>query len=147
MTDPSRPDPTADSLINAKADASVIAAGLELAGWRLAAVEIDTVANTGRVELVSFAGRVVTLDVRHGKGTVTREQREVRTTTVGRRGDRAPVVRIVHTFLGRSRVDGVRSGLRVVANYIEDNAPDGRLTRGAARVLLAPLLSMETSHV
>lgn len=120
--------------------APAVVRDLELVGWRLAAVEIDTVANTARVELVSSAGRVVTLDVRNGKGTVTREQREVRTTTVGRRGDRTVVERVGHTFLGRSPVEGVRSGLRTVARYIADNAPGGRLNRETARALLAPLL-------
>lgn len=126
--------------ITTKTDSAAIVRGLELAGWTLAAVEIDTIANTGRVELVSFDGRVVTLDVRGGKGTVTREQRVSRTETVGRRGDRMPVERIGHSFIGRTRVAGVRDGLRTVANYIADNAPAGALPRSSVRRLLAPLL-------
>lgn len=125
-----------------KTDHSAIVRGLELAGWTLAAVEIDTIANTGRVELVSFDGRVVTLDVRGGKGTVTREQRVSRTETVGRRGDRMPVERAGHAFLGRTPVIGVRQGLRVVADYIAANAPAGVLPRASVRGLLAPLLEV-----
>lgn len=127
-------------LSNGSDRSASIVRGLELAGWTLVSMEVDAIANTGRVEVVSFDGRVVTLDVRGGKGTVTREQRTYRTETVGRRGDRMPVERVGHSFLGRTAVAGVRSGLRMVADYIADNAPAGALPRSSARALLAPLL-------
>lgn len=113
---------------------------LESAGWRLRAVEIDTHRATARVELVRADGLLVTLDARDGRASITREMTDREVVAVGRRGDRSRAERLHMRFVGRSRHEGVRSALRSLCNYVEDNAPVGKLPRSSVRALFAPLM-------
>ena len=81
----------------------VVQAGLARLGWTLVSVEIDLSREMARIE------------VRHGDLRVT-------VKTVGRRGDqfRAEVVKT--RFVGRTRHQGTRSGIRWLADYIAANA-------------------------
>lgn len=97
---------------------------LHRAGWQVNGVEVDLVRATARVELQSYDGRLVTLDARNGRATLTREQVERSNVTVGRRGDRCRVERLQTRFLGRDLVGlGMRSGLRALCRYLADNSP------------------------
>jgi hypothetical protein len=108
---------------------------LAYSGWELKSVEIDQVNARARIE-VSRAGRHVILDVRQGAASVSRESWDVEQTTVGRRGDRSVVDRVVPRFLGRERFDDVRSALRYFADYVDGNG-NGRLVgREAFQLLL-----------
>lgn len=110
---------------------------LERAGWMLKNADIDLVNNRARIE-VARGSRYVTLDVRNGQASVTREEMDQREIAVGRRGDRARVTRIEPRLLGRERfpVGGVRNALRFFADYIDQNG-SGELVGGEAfRALL-----------
>ena len=136
MSDLAHPDATATLPRSAR----LAAAALELLGYRLLAVEIDVDAGRARVEVKRHDGYMLTLDVRGGAGTITREWVRERVETVGRRGDRFRA-RTLHTeFLGRTRVcDGPRSALRSFANAIGDNsAIASRIDARAAVALLLP---------
>ena len=113
---------------------------LEQAGWRLTSAEIDTHASTARIE-IKGGDRLITLDARNGRATLTREIVRIDTVRVGRRGDTCRVDRLHTTFLGRSRYDGLRSAMRGLANYLADNAPIAALPISDTRRLLAPLLT------
>lgn len=109
------------------------AAALHRAGYRLLAVEIDVDAGRARVEVRRHDGYTLTLDVRHGAGTITREMMRRETVAVGRRGDRFLAARLSMHFLGRTRViGGVRAALRAFADTIGDNATNG--IRGAVEI-------------
>lgn len=112
-------------------------ATIERAGWELKTAEIDLSNMRARIE-VERDGRYVTLDVQHGKASVTREQMDREHVTVGRRGDRSVVTRIRHRFLGREKflVGGVRSALRYFANYIDENGNGQLAGRQAFSLLL-----------
>ena len=97
-------------------------AGLERLGWSILNIDINLANETARIELRA-GSRLVTFDGQRGRSSITRESVEVETVTVGRRGDRCRVDRIRTRFLGRTKVPGVRFGLRVLCNYIADNAP------------------------
>lgn len=116
-----------------------IQAGLATIGWDLRSAEIDVGAGTARIEL-RRAALMVTFDARNGSASTTRENAEVETEAIGRRGDRFLAERIHMRFLGRDRHTGLRSGLRSLANYVADNAVGGgdRIeTRNIFRVLLS----------
>ena len=107
---------------------SGIAAALERTGYRLLAVEIDVDAGWARVEVRRHDGYTLTLDIRHGTGTITREMLRRETVAVGRRGDRLLADRLSMKFLGRTRViGGARAALRAFADTISDNATASRL--------------------
>lgn len=107
---------------------------LACSGWELKNVEIDMVGRVARIE-VSRGGRHVTFDVRHGKATVSRELWDIEQSTVGRRGDRSVVERIVPYFLGRAHFESVQSALRYFADYIDNNG-NGQLVGMSAFQLL-----------
>jgi hypothetical protein len=114
---------------------------IESIGYRLLAVEIDTELGRARVEVRRQDGYTLTLDVRNGVGTITRERARVESIAVGRRGDRFLADRIRMEFLGRSRViGGARAALRAFANVIAENSSSaGQLAaRNAIRLLLSP---------
>ncbi len=117
--------------VSALAPSTALALGrarlaLAYSGWELKSVEIDMVGRTARIE-VSRGGRHVTLDVRQGKASVSRELWNIEQSTVGRRGDRSVVERIVPYFLGRARFESVQSAIRYFADYIDGNG-NGQLT-------------------
>lgn len=100
-----------------------LVATLERLGWRLAAAEVNLVANTARVELQRADGLVVTLDARNGRASITRERVRTVTEHCGRRGDRYRAETLHTEFIGRTRhPDGIRSAMRSLCNYVEDNA-------------------------
>lgn len=101
-----------------------IAAALDRMGYRLLAVEIDVDAAQARMEVRRHDGYTLTLDVRRGVGTITREMLRRETVAVGRRGDRSCVDRLSMQFLGRTRVrDGAQAALHSFADMISANAP------------------------
>lgn len=111
---------------------------LSLAGWSLTRVEANTETGRLRVWARRDDGREVTLDARPGRATLTCEQAGSEIVPVGRRGDRALVRRLTSTFLGRHVVgEGVRSGLRGLARYLDDNATTPALVGRAALALIA----------
>lgn len=118
--------------------AQVLTAALGRIGWECVQADIDLVADTARVCFRSHTGRVLTLDADgFGRVTITREQREVESVLVGRRGDRMPIERLTTRFLGRDRCLGIRSGMRAMAHYLADNASVSRkLTRAPLAALL-----------
>lgn len=137
MTEPVVIDGWTSALVT-KPSEHTLTHALERMGWRCIEASIDLCAQTARVSCVSFTGRRVTL-VADGIGrcSVTREQYGTETVAVGRRGDRARVERATVMFLGRERFDGIRSGLRHLADYIGDNSPLGRqFARQPFRALL-----------
>lgn len=117
--------------------------GLQNLGWQLTSVEIDLDTETCRVELRS-GNRLVTLDARPGSASITREAIEHVQATVGRRGDRMPVTRIVPRFIGRTRCDGMRSGFRALASYVADNS-SVLLAHSDVRNLFRPLLASSSA--
>jgi len=122
---------------------------LERAGWTILSANIDLTRETARLELRSSEGRVVTLDCRSGKATITREQAEERTVVVGRRGDRFPARAVGHRFLGRERFpSGVRTALRYLSHYLVENAPlvAGKMhARDGLRLLLGGPIATESA--
>lgn len=113
---------------------------LENAGWGILSIEIDLTREIARIELKSHAGRLVTFDARNGKATITTEQLCFETEGVGRRGDRFLADRVRVRFVGRQRCGfGVRSGLKLFAEYLAENSPAQLVTadaRNAMRCLL-----------
>jgi hypothetical protein len=106
-------------------DPRTLSAVLDRVSYRLLAVEIDVDAGRARVEVRRHDGYTLTLDVRNGEGTITRERLRRETIAVGRRGDRYRAERLSMSFLGRTRVTGgARAALRAYADVIGDNAPD-----------------------
>jgi len=121
-----------------------VAAALDRMGYRLLAVEICIDTGRARVEVRRHDGYTLTLDVRHGAGSITREMLRRETVAVGRRGDRFFAERLSMQFIGRTRViGGARAALRAFADTIGDNATAAsRLSaRDAIRMLLAPKLA------
>jgi len=111
---------------------------LERLGWSLTSAEVDLVTNTARIELRRVDGLLVTLDARNGTVSITRERVRVEVKRMGRDRYRAEVLRT--DFLGRTRHEGIRSGLRALANYVEDNATTAA-PRFTARPAFAALLA------
>lgn len=110
-------------------DRMTLAAGaLERLGWMSSPVSLTRAA----LELGRETLRVV-LDARNGRVVLERE-------IVRRRA--AGNVRRTHgqiwdrELLGRSRAEGVRHGLRMVANYIQDNGAPQLEARAAVALLL-----------
>lgn len=56
------------------------------------------------------------------------------------RGDAYRAERMHVEFLGRSRHEGVRSAMRSLANYVEDNASTPKALPGAARAAFRAML-------
>lgn len=120
---------------------------LERSGWSLLSCELDMHRQTARVELKRVDGRLVTLDARNGKATLTREQLGTRRVLVGagglesRRGG-LPSDRIHVTFLGRDACLGARHGLKKLCQYLCDNAAAPHaLPASQWRALMAPMMS------
>lgn len=106
-------------------------------GWAIEAVEIDLVHGRVRMELLSTEGRLVTLDAREGSASITRERVERYVVAVGRRGDRSRAECVRVTFLGRTKLTcGARSALRVLCDYLADNAPVPQIDASAARAAM-----------
>jgi hypothetical protein len=129
------------TLVRIEARAAAALAGM---GYRLLAVEIDVDAKRARVEVRRHDGYTLTLDVRRGAGTITREMLRHETVTVGRRGDRFLADRLSMKFLGRTRVSGEAwAALHAFADAIGDNATANTLNaRDAIGRLLAPTLEL-----
>lgn len=113
---------------------------LERLGWSIASAEVDLVTNTARIELRRVDGLLVTLDARNGNVSITRERVRVEVEVTGRRGDRCRSEVLRTEFLGRTRHEGIRSALRSLANYVEDNATT-TTPRFTARPAFAALLA------
>lgn len=120
--------------------ASRAAVALDRLGWILLAADFNLSSGALRVELRRNDGLMVTLDRdASGRASLTRERVVHYVTTIGRRGDRSPVDRIRHEFIGRERVHGgPRDALRALSNYVGDNAvaPDRHLGRAAVALLV-----------
>jgi hypothetical protein len=100
---------------------------LERMGYQLLAVEIDGGVKQARMEVRRHDGYTLTLDVRHGTGTITRERLRRETIATGRRGNRFLADRLAMQFLGRTRVPGdAQTALRAFADMINDNATAAR---------------------
>jgi hypothetical protein len=97
---------------------------LSLIGWRVQNAEIDLVAGRVVVELHRYDGRWAHLVVDSlGRATIERWQRVSVVTRWGRKGPECDGFR--DDFLGRSRCEGPRDGLRVLARYVADNPSPG----------------------
>jgi len=110
-------------------------------GWEIRVADVNLAAETVRLTLASTCGRLVTLDARGGKASVTREQTERYTASTGRRGDKAIVERVRTRLLGRTKFDcGARTAMRMFANYLADNSPVAQVeaadARNAVRLLM-----------
>lgn len=106
---------------------------LERLGWEVLSCELDLTRETFRLELARGELHVL-LDARNGRVVLERELVVLRAPdnvrhTHGQLWDRQ--------FLGRSRPEGVRHGLRMVANYIRDNGASQLEARAAVALLLA----------
>jgi hypothetical protein len=112
-------------------------------GYRLLAVEIAVDAGLARMEVRRHDGYTLTLDVRHGTGTIIREVQRCETAAVGRRGDRFLADRLSMRFLGRTRVIGAQEALHAFAETISDNAATAN--RLNARNAIGMLLEGVTS--
>lgn len=128
---------SAQALATADAKLRHVQRSLEALGWTILCADIDLTRETGRVEL-RRENRLVTLDARNGKASLTRELIGIDTRRVGRRGDIQIVERIQMHLLGRDYCGtGLQSGMRALANYIADNSDVSRLeSRNAIRGLL-----------
>lgn len=122
---------------------ATLSAGLESAGWRILALELDISRETARVEVRRADGLNVTFDARNGRASITREMIEVESVRVGRRGDVARVERLRPRFVGRASGMGVRQGLRALCDYLADNAVCA-LPAGDVRNLFRPLMDGAT---
>lgn len=118
---------------------SALALGLEAAGWRVLALELDLSRETVRIEVRRADGLNVVFDARNGRASLTREVIETEAVRVGRRGDVARVERLRPRFVGRVSRLGVRQGLRVFCDYLADNTSVA-LPSGAVRNMLRPLM-------
>lgn len=118
-------------------------AGFERAGWDLREVDVDLVTGRMVVRIHRFDGRWLYLAARADGGATL--ERWHRTATV-KRAFGAPNGAQFDTFddqfLGRSRAEGIRSGLRSLSTYIAENPCPGRpaLTVPEVRGLLSVLL-------
>ena len=100
-----------------------LAKGLERHGWDLRNLDIDLVAGRAVVELHRFDGRWVYLDARvDGSTSIERWQRR-QVVTRYRGGPECDGFE--DQFLGRTKAEGPRSGLRVLCNYLADNPMPG----------------------
>lgn len=104
-----------------------IALVLERIGWRLVHLDLDLSQETGCMAIRRESLEVTLAADNLGRGSITRELVERVTHVIGRRGDRFRAERFRTTFLGRTRVAGLRSGLRVLCNYIADNSEADRI--------------------
>lgn len=105
---------------------------LERLGWDVLSCEVDLVHETFRLEVKREALHVV-LDARNGRVLLEREavrQRQARNArhTHGQIWDRE--------LLGRCRPEGLRHGLRMLANYIQDHGAPRLEARAAVALLL-----------
>lgn len=107
-------------------------------GWQLLSVDIDIDREAARIELKRGDLHVM-LDARHGRASLTREIHDRRQQRIGRKGDITVVERIEPRLLGRTRCDGLRSGLRTLSHYVADNAAVA-IGHDQARELFRPLL-------
>jgi hypothetical protein len=133
----------APALPGAAPSLPALARAFEIAGWDLRVVDVDLVAGRLVVEIHRFDGRWLYLAARADGGATL--ERWHRTATV-KRAFGAPNGAQFDTFddqfLGRSRAEGIRSGLRSLSTYIAENPCPGRtaLPVSTVRALLAPLL-------
>ena len=119
-----------------------LACGLQRIGWEIREVDIDTVAGRAVVRLHRFDGRWLHLaadDI--GRASLERWQRDA---IVYRYRGGPQCDGHEDRFLGRSRHEGLRSGLRSLCTYIADNPAPGfpSLTSADVRRLVAPLLTL-----
>ncbi len=130
------PTPTEDRPTIAPAAHEALAIALHRLGWRLYDLSIDLPAGAARLTMNTAEGLYVTLDAHDGRATVTRER--VRHTERARSGLRYTAGWDAH-LIGRTHHEGIRSALRAVADYAQENAPrKATLTaRAAFRSLLA----------
>lgn len=114
------------------------------AGWDLKAIEIDLVAGHARIEVAGLNGRYLIFDAdRHDRASLTVESHGFDQVKVGRRGDVSIVSRWKCELLWRHKYPGVRSGLRLLCNYLEDNAPvSGVLSRYDVRRLVVSIVTL-----
>lgn len=107
-------------------------AALERLGWELRACDVDLTRETLRIEIRRGELHVM-LDARNGRVLLEREI--VLEVPAGLRQGRycQPWAR---QLLGRSRAEGVRHGLRMMAEYIHDNGAPQLEARAAVALLL-----------
>ena len=96
---------------------------LQRHGWDIRTVEIDLIAERAIVEIHRFDGRWVYLAGK-AQGSVNLE-RWHRTPTVYRYRGGPQCDWFDDQFLGRSRPEGLRTGLRSLCKYIADNPAPG----------------------
>jgi len=111
-------------------------------GWEIVDVEIDLGAQTARV-WARRRSRAVMLDVRQGRATIERWECGETTEPVGRRGDRFNARTLTRDFLGRSKHNDPRDGLRDFADYLIENGNGETLALDLGALLSGELDGME----
>lgn len=108
------------ALADVRDDAMAMASRL---GWACLDAAVDLRVGTAKLCFIHQSGRVATLSVAtSGATSLTREQREIHTAVIGRRGDRALVDRISTRLIGREMYGDATEGLRALAHYLADNS-------------------------
>ena len=113
-------------------------------GWEVRNVDLDLVAGRATVEVHRHDGRWLYFSVDPlGRASIERWDRTIR---LGRRaadkgGPQSP--QIEDTFLGRTRCEGARSGLRSLCTYLADNPAPGfpQIAPATVRRALAPTMN------
>lgn len=123
---------------------AALSSTLEAHGFDLQTVDIDLHRGVVVIQIHRFDGRWWWLHA-DARGTVLESWQ--RTVTLGRHPSSKPGVplspQINDTFLGRSRCEGFRSGLRTLASRLADNPAPGRpvLTTASARLAMRAIAS------
>jgi hypothetical protein len=115
---------------------------LALLGWQCMQADVDVVARAMRIELKRGDGRLLTLDIRPGHASITREHVVHTQARIGPHWNRTVVDRLSTRFLGRERFSDPRDAALSLAAYVSDNASTGtRLDAGAVVALLSAVFN------
>jgi hypothetical protein len=105
---------------------------LERGGWRINAIDLDLHHSTARVEVARIDGLQVTLDARNGRASITREMLKPEAPKTQRNRYSSG---LTTQFLGRTCAEGPRHGLKILCDYIADNATTPLLPFEVRRVM------------
>lgn len=129
---------TTETAIAAPSDITRVNAGLRATGWALLDVTVSTVTGFARIvaeRREGDRGVKVTL-LRAGFGCKVVERRDIIARVPGMYRD---FWEVTDASFGGRRFDGLRSALRGLATYIDDNTTGDRLALAALRPLAGAL--------